>query len=528
MNSFFTATHLLVAAFLSCNSPCLACTDDEYLDGGDRCYHGACSAVDRDCQISADCGECKSSKTLPQCDYGKGADVMNENFRIKSPCKCGTHRNNSAENETVVCWDINTFCQPEYIHSIYNTIEPNKCIYSALPKPVVPLCPDHGKSPLTQLCNCGGADVRPLTYEEAMTSTSIIQYCDQGLYCTHQDFWTIPTDDDVRDDFRGTYCPSATLGDGDCFYCTESPLPRGIWSGQIGLWLLACVASTVVSFILSMSVSLCFVDDDTTVNCCRFTENGREACKFTKYNRRIPGCHPCLTGHDGAWEESYADGRMESCIPIGSGYNLPEVVQYCCCFPGCLVCGTCCCVLPAMFWFCWEHCLSMKSARRQRKHERRTDTQTMSIASQVSDTSSTSTWKPFLQKEMTTDLKLISAVVKWKDQGHGNKKGAIRFKLKRDGVEIRTINPSFGVAPHNWSTKLVTYEGSNSLLLGLTTGDIIIFEYSVGGGGGHKLYIKSFTANFCEAKKQIDEDRPTLTITGNGKNHQDVEMVQHF
>ena len=63
-------------------------------------------------------------------------------------------------------------------------------------------------------------------------------------------------------------------------------------------------------------------------------------------------------------------------------------------------------------------------------------------------------------------------------------------------------NLGVSVAPHNWSTKLVTYEGSNSLLLGLTTGDIIIFEYSVGGGGGHKLYIKSFTANFCEAKKQ--------------------------
>ena len=44
-------------------------------------------------------------------------------------------------------------------------------------------------------------------------------------------------------------------------------------------------------------------------------------------------------------------------------------------------------------------------------------TQTMSISSQVSDTSSTDTWKPFLQKKITTDLKLISAVVKWKDQG---------------------------------------------------------------------------------------------------------------
>jgi len=132
----------------------------------------------------------------------------------------------------------------------------------------------------------------------------------------------------------------------------------------------------------------------------------------------------------------------------------------------------------------------------------------MSIASPVYDTSSTDTWKPFLQKIITTDLKLISAVVKWNDQGWGYSKGGIRFKMIRDGVEIRTFSP-FGVAPKNFSTKLVTFEGSNSLLygeerqpgpmLGLTTGDIIVSEYKVGGGGGHKLYIESFTANFRAA-----------------------------
>ena len=122
----------------------------------------------------------------------------------------------------------------------------------------------------------------------------------------------------------------------------------------------------------------------------------------------------------------------------------------------------------------------------------------MSIPFPVIDTSSTDTWKPFLQKKITTDLKLISAVVKWNDQGWGYSKGGIRFKMIRDGVEIRTFSP-FGVAPKNWSTKLVTFEGSNSLLLGLTTGDIIVSEYKVGGGGGHKLYIESFTANFRAA-----------------------------
>ena len=132
----------------------------------------------------------------------------------------------------------------------------------------------------------------------------------------------------------------------------------------------------------------------------------------------------------------------------------------------------------------------------------------MSIASPINDTSSTETWKPFLQKIVTTDLKLISAVVKWEDQGFGNSKGGIRFRIIRDGVEIRTFSP-FGVAPKKFSTKLVTFEGSNSLLygeerqpgpmLGLTTGDIIVSEYKVGGGGGHTLYIESFTANFRAA-----------------------------
>ena len=298
---------------------------------------------------------------------------MSENFRIKGACKCGspadffTHRNNelvvaTGSGNTAISCNSPSFCQPfESVDNTNTTI--TNCLFStAVPVPAPPpLCPDNGKLPNTERCNCGDG--------------ALIQYCDQGLYCTHQNFWTIPTlvNKTARigqydgDDFRGAYCPSAPLwflGDDDCFYCTKAPLPRGIWSGQIGVWLLVCVASTVVSFILSMLVSLIHVDDTY----------GREACKFTEYNRRIPGCHPFGSGGcDGAiyFPEKETDGRMKSCIPVDTGYNLPEVVAYCCCLPGCLVCGTCCCVLPALFRCCWENCLSMKSARRQRRHERR-------------------------------------------------------------------------------------------------------------------------------------------------------------
>ena len=128
-----------------------------------------------------------------------------------------------------------------------------------------------------------------------------------------------------------------------------------------------------------------------------------------------------------------------------------------------------------------------------------TQTQTVSISQQISDTTSSSKYKQFKVATLTSDFQFTNVVVKWKDQGWGNKKGRIRVKIIRNGLEIQTMYPAFGAAPHSYTTISTVVEESNANFLNTMAGDTVAFEYTVGGGGGHKLYIQSFSATFGRA-----------------------------
>ena len=74
----------------------------------------------RQTRAAANVGPVPICSGLPQCQYGKGANVTNEAFRIKSPCYCGSPNdffrdgNNVLENGTtiLICSDPASFCQP--------------------------------------------------------------------------------------------------------------------------------------------------------------------------------------------------------------------------------------------------------------------------------------------------------------------------------------------------------------------------------------------------------------------------------
>ena len=117
----------------------------------------------------------------------------------------------------------------------------------------------------------------------------------------------------------------------------------------------------------------------------------------------------------------------------------------------------------------------------------------------VTDTRSTSDWRKLTEATLASDIAFFDATVRWKDQGWGGSKGYIRAVLKRDGIPIKYIYPRFGTAPKDWATKSVVIEESNSNELEAKSGDVLTFEYHVGGGGGHVLYIETFEANLGRA-----------------------------
>lgn len=75
----------------------------------------------------------------------------------------------------------------------------------------------------------------------------------------------------------------------------------------------------------------------------------------------------------------------------------------------------------------------------------------------------------------------------WKDQGWGNQKGQLYLTLSRQGKEVAK-HSCFGVAGHSWAQKTAMLDSTQ---LGAQAGDTLGVAYSVGGGGGHELYVRS-------------------------------------
>ena len=95
----------------------------------------------------------------------------------------------------------------------------------------------------------------------------------------------------------------------------------------------------------------------------------------------------------------------------------------------------------------------------------------------------------FQSKPFEGNVRRISISWQWKDQGWGNQKGQLTFKVIRDGNEMISSDTST-IAEHSWSTQRYIYEVDSQLLNSSQQGDIFEIWYLVGGGGGHQLYIR--------------------------------------
>jgi len=101
-------------------------------------------------------------------------------------------------------------------------------------------------------------------------------------------------------------------------------------------------------------------------------------------------------------------------------------------------------------------------------------------------------WEPFVIfhrfPPLVRPINMLFLSVRWKDQGWGNRKSTINMDLVRDNVKVTSM-PLFGVADHNWTNKshILQYE---SIVFNAQAGDQIEIWRSIGGGGGHHMFIE--------------------------------------
>lgn len=101
-------------------------------------------------------------------------------------------------------------------------------------------------------------------------------------------------------------------------------------------------------------------------------------------------------------------------------------------------------------------------------------------------------------------LESIHIKMQWKDQGWGGRKGLIVFVLFRpqvDGTqkEIAKCLP-FGTVEHQWTSHEISLnphlERGKEIFANAQKGDVLKIHRHVGGGGGHRLYIRNLEATF--------------------------------
>jgi len=132
------------------------------------------------------------------------------------------------------------------------------------------------------------------------------------------------------------------------------------------------------------------------------------------------------------------------------------------------------------------------------------DTSVLVTVPAVNDSQSSDGWKRLCTLACRATVGSLKIGADWKDQGWGNRKGRVRVALRRPAVpdsgDIHVAD-CFGLCGAGPERKRGEYEamektfGPEEPIVALAKpGDLYVFEYTVGGGGGHALYLKSFGA----------------------------------
>lgn len=90
--------------------------------------------------------------------------------------------------------------------------------------------------------------------------------------------------------------------------------------------------------------------------------------------------------------------------------------------------------------------------------------------------------------------KRLTIAMRWKDQGWGNRKSKIWWRVERNGQDMGVEwEPFADVAEHDWTDCQVSVSrDQHPALATVHAGDVLRFWRLVGGGGGHALFISRF------------------------------------
>lgn len=114
---------------------------------------------------------------------------------------------------------------------------------------------------------------------------------------------------------------------------------------------------------------------------------------------------------------------------------------------------------------------------------------------EIHDFESSDCWNVWHRVVLTGKIGAIECKWNWVDQGWGNRKGGVRIKLKKGNMEY--FYRFEEVCDHNETLleKILTIDNCSKLIKKSAIEDELVFEYIVGGGGGHSLVITDAEIN---------------------------------
>ena len=104
-------------------------------------------------------------------------------------------------------------------------------------------------------------------------------------------------------------------------------------------------------------------------------------------------------------------------------------------------------------------------------------------------------------------LRIEASADDFRDQGWGYTKGSVFFSLHRNGAEVAQLNV-FGTArveTSNGGAKTLDPAKSLPFLAQCEPGDVLVLQYRVGGGGGHRLRVRNLKTTVHFGAKCLPE-----------------------
>lgn len=119
--------------------------------------------------------------------------------------------------------------------------------------------------------------------------------------------------------------------------------------------------------------------------------------------------------------------------------------------------------------------------------------------------------------ELTGSIVSMTADISWKDQGWGNSKGNCRAVVYREGEAIFGVD-LFGFAPQKTGQKFVSFDERSLFNYYTQAGDVLEISYTVGGGGGHSLFISQLDVEVTTGEKTV-MDLPKFVVQAPHVDH---------